>query len=134
MITPRTEAGRALHDYLSHINQKQLGLILAIEAEAAAEAAPLDVERLMIAWSTVLRVPVTLTYEQAEDIAREYAALRSPDTETKYKGWSRGEIRQDLDLTLPDTETAEPGTFGRSDIYELLVENLPDTETAGEAG
>jgi hypothetical protein len=54
-------------------------------ALAAAEAAPLDVERLARAIANVQNNSIATAeamYEYADDIALEYAALRSPDTET----------------------------------------------------
>ncbi len=72
-------------------------------ALAAAEAAPLDVDAL----EQVLYTPNGGTRRQwAEAIAREYAALRSPDTET-------------ADHTA---------------VLETIHTPEPDTETAGEAG
>ncbi len=63
-------------------------------ALAAAEAVPLDVERLTIAIGRALRdgdIRPTWHYDSkanaahdAELIAREYVALRSPDTEDGY--------------------------------------------------
>ncbi len=57
-----------------------------IAAVAAAEAAPLDVERLaraLIAWRGDYGLGLTDgDREDAASLARHYAALRSPDTET----------------------------------------------------
>jgi hypothetical protein len=50
-------------------------------ALAAAEAAPLDVERLARAVATV-EGHARPSQSWLERVAREYAALRSPDTET----------------------------------------------------
>jgi hypothetical protein len=59
-------------------------------ALAAAEAAPLDVERLARAIALTIdgvEGPIHPSHrKEAEDIAREYAALRSPDTEPTEPG------------------------------------------------
>ena len=84
MTTPRTKAGRALvARYLYDKSEPDYISILAIEAEAAAEAAPpsgLDVERLRQAMARILD---RTTFRRLEPylpmLAAEYA---ESDTET----------------------------------------------------
>jgi len=82
----------------------------SLSYHVAAEAAPLDVERLARAWSKAF-APIEPNDGRITLLAREYAALRSPDTETCPDcGLSAERIGQ-MHITAqrlrsPDTETA----------------------------
>jgi hypothetical protein len=100
-------------------------------ALAAAEAAPLDVERLEGAvYAAAFSATDDLTdqpigYEEVtERIAREYAALRSPDTAPKP-----------APLPPPNRSLIEgtPENIEWHRQHDAALRS-PDTETAGEAG
>ncbi len=98
----------------------------ALGLREGAEAAPLDVDALAgalaILWPDV--TAIGFPRDDAVRLAREYAALRSPDTETvcAFRGCGLPERLHGAPPGEPPNPTSSTHRF------------IPDTETAGEAG
>ncbi len=90
-----------------------------VRLEDAAEAAPLDVERLARAMTEAVPLRVGI-YAEAEAIAREYAVLRSPDSEGD--GPASDDDIERWYAAFEKVSGLEASTFeGRAQIYWRFV-------------